>query len=79
MTKVGGRPSYAKARSWYWPMLLALVLVAPFVPRTALAIEASREVVLAAELKGSDRGEKLLAKARTEGTLNLYAPWVRSR
>ena len=73
MTKFGGRPHYENARSWCWPLLLAIVLVSLNAPRTALAIEASRDVVLAAELKGADRGEKLLAKARAEGTLNLYA------
>ena len=73
MTKFGGRPSYGRARSWHLQLLFAIVLVAPFAPRTAMAIEANREVVLASELKGTDRAEKLLAKARAEGTLNLYA------
>ena len=73
MTKFGGRPSYGRARSWHLQLLFAIVLVAPFAPRTATAIEANREVVLASELKGTDRAEKLLAKARTEATLNLYA------
>ena len=49
------------------------VVGACLLPFCASAIEASREVVLAAELKGADRHERILAKARTEGTLNLYA------
>ena len=43
------------------------------IPLSVAANEASREVVAAAELSGTDRGERLLAKARAEGTLNLYA------
>jgi iron(III) transport system substrate-binding protein len=37
------------------------------------AIEATREVILATEMKGADRHERILAKARMEGALNLYA------
>ena len=73
MTELYGMGSHEQTRSWCRQMLFAVVLVAQLLPRTAVAIEANRDVVLAAELKGADRGEKLLAKARTEGTLNLYA------
>ncbi len=37
------------------------------------AIESTREVILAAEMKGADRHDRMLAKARAEGSLNLYA------
>ena len=53
--------------------LLACALAAQFLPAPAGAIEASREVTIAAGLKGNDRSERLLAKARMEGVLNLYA------
>ena len=49
------------------------VIGASLIPLSVEAIEASREVTSAAELNGTDRGERLLAKARVEGTLNLYA------
>ena len=49
------------------------VIGASLIPLPVEAIEASREVTSAAELNGTDRGERLLAKARVEGTLNLYA------
>ena len=49
------------------------VIGASLIPLSVDAIEASREVTSAAELNGTDRGERLLAKARVEGTLNLYA------
>ena len=54
-------------------MLLIFALVVPLFPLPASAIEASREVMLAAELKGTDRSERMFAKARAEGVLNLYA------
>ena len=73
MNKCSGQVCHEQTRSWCWQMLLAIVLVSQIAPQTALAIEANRDVVLAAELKGADRGEKLLAKARAEGVLNLYA------
>ena len=53
--------------------LLACALAVQFLPAPAGAIESSREVTIAAELKGADRSERLLAKARAEGVLNLYA------
>lgn len=49
------------------------VIGASLIPLPVAAIDASREVVAAAELTGTDRGERLLAKARAEGTLNPYA------
>ncbi len=49
------------------------VIGASLIPLSVEAIEANREVTSAAELNGTDRGERLLAKARVEGTLNLYA------
>ena len=54
-------------------LLLACALVTCLAPTSVGAIEASREVKIAAELKGADRSERLLAKARAEGALNLYA------
>ena len=53
--------------------VLACALAVQFLPASTGAIEASREVTIAAELKGADRSERLLAKARAEGVLNLYA------
>ena len=53
--------------------MVVSALALQFLPTSAGAVEASREVVVAAELKGADRHEHLLAKARTEGSLNLYA------
>ena len=61
----------ADARCWL--ALLAITLIAFFAPTSVSAIEASRDVKIAAELKGADRHERLLAKARAEGVLNLYA------
>ena len=48
-------------------------LLTYFVPTGVGAIEASREVKIASALKGPDRSERLLAKARAEAVLNLYA------
>ncbi len=48
-------------------------VAACLLPFGASAIEATREVILATEMKGADRHERILAKARTEGALNLYA------
>ncbi len=56
-----------------WLTLLTVTLLAMIVPTTVFAIEASRDVKLAAALKGADRHEQLLTKARAEGVLNLYA------
>ena len=54
-------------------MLFSCIVFAHFAVLPAGAIEASRDVAMAAELKGTDRGERLVAKARAEGVLNLYA------
>ena len=54
-------------------MLLVATLFTYLAPTTAGAVEASRDVTAASELKGVDRSERLLAKAHAEGVLNLYA------
>ena len=54
-------------------LMLVSIFLAHFAAPPAVAIEASREVAMAAELKGADRNERLVAKARAEGALNLYA------
>ena len=57
----------------HWLVLAICALITNLASFTVYAIEASRDVTMAADLKGPDRGERLLAKARAEGTLNLYA------
>ncbi len=52
---------------------LAALLAACLLPLVASAIDASNEVKAAATLKSSDRSSQLLARARAEGSLNLYA------
>ncbi len=61
--------------SWSWRMAgrLAAVVAAGLLPFAAAAIDATGDVKSAAELKGADRGAQLLARARAEGALNLYA------
>jgi iron(III) transport system substrate-binding protein len=54
-------------------LMLVCAVFAHFTAPPAVAIEASREVAMAADLKGADRGERLVATARAEGALNLYA------
>ena len=54
-------------------LMLVSIFLAHFAAPPAVAIEASREVAMASELKGADRNERLVAKARAEGALNLYA------
>jgi iron(III) transport system substrate-binding protein len=54
-------------------VLFALIVLAHLAATPAEAIEASPEVAMAAELNGADRSERLVAKARAEGALNLYA------
>ena len=56
-----------------WLTFLIVTLFVCVAPTSVFAIEASRDVKLASELKGADRHERLLAKARAEGVLNLYA------
>ena len=53
--------------------MVVSALALQFLSTSAGAVEASREVVVAAELKGADRHKRLLDKARAEGSLNLYA------
>ena len=62
---------YGNMRHWLGLAICALITNLASLP--VYAIEASREVAMAANLTGPDRGERLLAKARAEGALNLYA------
>lgn len=66
---------FASCPSFFYCTFATVVsaLALQFLSTSAGAVEASREVVVAAELKGADRHERLLAKARAEGSLNLYA------
>lgn len=54
-------------------LMIALAFFVLLASLRVSAIEASRDVMTAAELKGADRGERILVKARAEGVLNLYA------
>ena len=54
-------------------LVITVALAAHLASMQAGAIEASRDVAAAAELKGADRSEQLLVKARAEAVLNLYA------
>ena len=63
----------AVARLWCKLTQCVAVTIICLLPPSVIAIEASGEVAAAAELAGPDRSERLLAKARAEGKLNLYA------
>lgn len=58
-------------RKRFWS--LPVVVLGALLSFPVASIEASREVASVAEMKGGDRHERLLAKARAEGVVNLYA------
>ena len=73
MDDMGKSAGKAGARLWCKLTQYMAVTAICLLPASVIAIEASGEVAAAAELAGPDRGERLLAKARAEGKLNLYA------
>ena len=73
MDDMGKSAGKAGARLWRKLTQYMAVTAICLLPAFVIAIEASGEVATAAELAGPERGERLLAKARAEGKLNLYA------